>query len=271
MKGNESLDQFFTPLWAAEKIIRHYYRDLTAKDVVCDPGCGDGRFLMSLPKNIAAYGFEIDAQMAEKARENSGRNVYVGCMTSLPFPQTPTLCIGNPPYDMGIVNSFLDRAFEEMDYGGRVGFLLPVYFFQTADTVKEYMRKWSLAYDLIPRNMFENMSKPCMFARFQKEKIAHSVGFFLYDETSDMLSLSRKYRFLFLGNASSTHLWGEVIDKALVALGGAATTQQIYAEIEGKRPTSTTHWKAQIRKVLREFYPRVAPATYALHRSEMCT
>jgi len=68
----------------------------------------------------------------------------------------------------------------------------------------------------------------------------------------------------FLGNSSSSHLWGEVIDKALLALGGVASTQAIYKEIEGSRPTGTKYWKEQIRKVLRKHYRRVAPATYAL-------
>lgn len=264
MMLNESLDQYFTPVWAAERIIAHYYHDLTASDVVFDVGCGDGRLLMNIPRHVKAYGFEIDPNLVQAARANSGRDVIQGCFTTAPFPERPTVCVGNPPYDMNLVNQFLDRVHDEMDYGGRVGLLLPVYFFQTADTVCTYMEKWSLKYDLMPRNMFHNMSKPVMFAHFLKERLRHSVGFFLYDETSDMRSLSSKYRFLFLGNASSTHLWGEVIDKALVALGGVATTDQLYREIEGKRPTKTNHWKAQIRKVLQQFYQKVGPATYSL-------
>lgn len=84
------------------------------------------------------------------------------------------------------------------------------------------------------------------------------------EETNDILSLAKKYRTMFLGNSSVTHLWGTVIDEALVSLGGKATLHQIYAEVEGRRPTKTVHWKAQIRKVLRKFYRRVAEATYAL-------
>jgi len=258
------LNQFFTPLWAAERIIGHYYPDLSSSDTVFDVGCGDGRFLMSLPKQVTAYGFEVDPVLAKSAGENSGFPVITGCFTKVEFPAKPTVCLGNPPYDMSLVNRFLDRAFEAMDYGGKVGFLLPVYFFQTADTVLQYMSSWTLKYDLMPRNLFEGMSKPVMFAQFLKERQNASIGFFLFDETADVLKLSKKYRFLFIGNDSSSHLWGAVIDKALASLGGEATTQQIYAEIEGNRPTKTQHWKAQIRKVLQQFYRKVGPATYGL-------
>lgn len=260
-----SLNQYFTPLWAAEQLISHYYRDLTPKDVVFDVGCGDGRFLMSLPKDVTAYGFELDGQLASLARLNSGRPVIEGCFTKSTFPVNPTVCIGNPPYDMKLVNELLARAYESMEYGGRCGFVLPVYFFQTADTVVEYMRKWSLRYDLMPRNMFEGMSKPVMFAQFLKEKMNTSVGFFLYDETSELLKIKKQYRVLFMGNESSTHLWGEVIDRALATLGGQAKLEDIYREIEGNRPTNTKHWKAQIRKVLQQFYLHVDNATWGFH------
>jgi hypothetical protein len=68
----------------------------------------------------------------------------------------------------------------------------------------------------------------------------------------------------FIPHKSSTHLWGEVIESALLNLGGQATTKEIYCEIEGKRPTRTKHWKAQIRKVLQEKFNCVAHATYSL-------
>lgn len=265
MKRDESLNQYFTPLWACEQIIAHYYPRLGASDTVFDIGSGDGRFLMSLPADVEAYGFEIDPDLAAAARANSGRNVIEGDFTQVPFPAKPSLFIGNPPYEMGLVNNILDRAFDALDYQQECGFLLPVYFFQTADTVMRYNEKWTLRHDLMPRNLFEGMIKPLMFARFIKERNTTLVGMFLYPEVKDIVSLKKKYRTLFLGNQSSTHLWGEVVEKALLALGGQATLTQIYAEIEGKRPTRTSHWKAQIRKVLRQYFNCVAPATYGLH------
>jgi len=105
MKGNAELNQFFTPVWAAERIVHHYYRDLTQNDLVFDVGAGDGRFLMALPADINAVGFEIDPSMAELARKNSGRKVIEGCFTTAALPGKPTLCLGNPPYDMGLLTS----------------------------------------------------------------------------------------------------------------------------------------------------------------------
>lgn len=208
MMINESLDQYFTPVWAAERIISHYYSDLGASDVVFDVGCGDGRILMNIPRHVTAYGFEIDPTLAQAARSNSGREVIEGCFTKMPFPERPTVCIGNPPYDMSLVNQFLDRTHEEMDYGGRIGLLLPVYFFQTADTVCDYMEKWSLQYDLMPRNMFPNMSKPVMWESDTRDFILAMLSLgFLFSRIGDY---ERCFRWLWVASNSCS-----VISKSL--------------------------------------------------------
>ena len=268
MMRSTDLNQFFVPVWAAERIVQHYYPSLSKQDLVVDCGCGDGRFLMALPDHVNAYGIEVDHDLVVQAQNNTGRTIIEGDFTEVEFLGKPTLFLGNPPFEMGLVNKLLDRAYETLDYSQEAGLLLPVYFFQTADTVMEYQKKgWSLKHDLMPRNMFQGLATPLMFARFIKERKAILSGMFLYEETCEMLSLNKRYRFLFLGNRSSCHLWGEVIEKALANLGGTASLQQIYSEIEGKRPTKTVHWKAQIRKVLQKFYRRVGPATYALECS----
>lgn len=264
MKGNTELNQYFTPVWAAERIVQHYYPHLNHNDVVFDIGCGDGRFLSALPEQVKGYGFEIDPHMANLAQNNSGREVILGDFTQAEFPEKPTLLLGNPPFEMAAVNSILERGYDALEYGQEAGFILPVYFFQTADTVMNYAKKWTLEHDLLPRNMFQGMQKPIMFARFKKTKKPSLLGLFLYEETSDMLSLKAKYRLKFLGNTSSTHLWAEVIEQALTALGGVAKLSDIYKEIEGKRPTKTKHWKEQIRKVVRDKFTRVSKGTYAL-------
>lgn len=269
MMRDAKLNQFFIPMWAAERIVQYYYPDLSDKDTVFDIGTGEGRFLMALPPEVEAYGFEIDPELAKIAHSNTGRPIIEGDVTNVPFPAKPSLFIGNPPFEMDIVNKVLDRAYESLDYGQEAGFMLPVYFFQTADTVMGYAAKWSLKHDLMPRNMFHGLIKPLMFARFIKERNRSMVGLFLYEETADMLSLDKRYRFLFLGNESSCHLWGEAVDRALANLGGSATLQEIYKEIEGNRPTRTAHWKAQIRKVLQKFYRKTGPATYALEPQQL--
>lgn len=266
MRGNESLNQYFTPVWAAELIIQHYYPNLSKDDVVFDIGCGDGRFLNALPNHVTAYGFEIDPDMAAKAVANTGRDVLVGDFTKLPFPDTPTMFIGNPPFELKTVNALLDRAYESLDYNQECGFLLPVYFFQTADTVVDYNQKWTLKHDLLPRNMFQGMIKPLMFARFIKEKSTSLFGMFLYNETSAILKLAKEFKTLFVGNESRTNLWGEVVEKALLKLGGTGTLDQIYKLVEGNRPTGTQHWKAQVRKQLQSNYERTAPGTYTMEK-----
>lgn len=264
MKGNESLNQYFTPAWAAEMLVNHYYPTLSSNDVVFDIGCGDGRFLKALPDQVEAYGFEIDPAMAESARKHTGRQVLVGDFTELPFPAKPTLFLGNPPFEMDTVNKLLERAYDALDYNQECGFLLPVYFFQTADTVLDYNKHWTLKHDLLPRNLFQGMIKPLMFARFIKEKTTTMVGMFLYDETSAVLKLAKRFRTLFIGNESRNNLWGEVVEKALLELGGTGTLDQIYKLIEGNRPTGNANWKQQVRKQLLMNYNRIAPATYAL-------
>lgn len=268
MRGNDELNQYFTPVFAAEMIVAHYYPNLTSDDLVFDIGCGDGRFLKALPEHVPAVGFEIDPAMAAKARVHTGREVVVGDFTQLPFPGKPTLFLGNPPFEMDTVNSLLSRAYEVLDYGKECGFLLPVYFFQTADTVMEYNKKWGLRHDLLPRNLFAGMIKPLMFARFVKERTTTMVGMFLYEETSAVLKLAKRFRTLFIGNESRSNLWAEVVEMALVELGGTGTLEQLYAVIEGKRPTENPAWKAQVRKQVMAHYKRIAPATYAMDRIE---
>jgi len=264
MKRDTSLNQYFTPQWAAELIVKHYYPNLGRNDVVFDIGSGDGRFLRALPDEVTAYGFEVDEALAKVAQSTSGREVIVGDVRHAPFPANPTLIIGNPPFELSLVEDVLTRGYECLDYNQEAGFVLPVYFFQTADTLLKFHEKWTIRHDLMPRNMFQNMQKPIMFARFIKERKTTLVGFYLYQETADMLSLRKQFKTLFLGNESSSNVWGEAIDLALLELGGKATLKDIYRAIEGKRPTKTQFWKEAIRKHLQKYYQKLGPALYGL-------
>lgn len=266
MKRNTELSQYFTPMWAAELLVKRHFADLGPKDCVWEPSCGDGRFLMAIPREVDAFGTEIDPVMADRARVNSGREVITGSLVDCELLRRPTAIIGNPPFELALVMQLLERAYEEMDYDGRMGLLLPVYMFQTADTVMDMAKRFSITQELLPRNLFQGMQKPLLFATFIKERTRTLLdGFFLYDELSAVLKLSKQYRYLFVGNESSASLWGEVVEKALITLGGQATLKAIYLEIEGKQPTSNPFWKAQVRKVLREKFVVVGPAEYALH------
>lgn len=264
MMGDPALGQFFTPSWAAEALMRRHFPGLTSSDTVLEPSCGDGRFLMAVPDHVDAYGVEIDPKMAARAIRNSMREVICGDFLQVDLPRKPTVVIGNPPYRLSLIEQFLERCYEELDYEGRVGFLLPVYVFQTAHTVLRMNQRWSISQELIPRNIFEGMQKPLMFATFRKERRTVLSGFFLYEETASLEGLKQTFRKLIWGNASRAGAWQSTIEAALTALGGEATLEQLYDLIETDRPTPTRFWREQIRKVAAQRFERVGPGRYAL-------
>lgn len=265
MKRNTELSQYFTPTWAAELLVKNFFPELNANSRVIEPSCGDGRFLMALPREVQAIGVDIDPSLAEEARRNSGREIVTGDFQTIDLPFRPTAIIGNPPFDSKIIDGFLERGYEEMDYGGKIGFILPVYLFQTASRVVGYSERFSLNQALLPRNMFEQMQKPLMFATFTKERSRNMVGFFLYEETHAVNQLEKRYRLMFVGNQSRASLWGEVVEQALIDLGGEAHLQDIYRVIEGKRPyTGNEFWKHQVRKIVQKTCIRTGPGCWRL-------
>ena len=261
------LDQYFTPAWAAELLVRRHFPALSASDTVVEMTCGDGRFLMAIPPEVDAYGIEIDPDKAAEAAANSGREVLVGDFRHVTLPRRPTVVVGNPPFQSALVDDLLDRCYQEMEYGGRVGLLLPVYIFQTAGTVMRYARRWSLGQELIPRNLFQGLTKPLMFATFEKERQTVMSGLFLYSELHALESLRKEFRQLFVGNGCRASVWRETIAAALAHLGGEATLEQLYACIENNRPTDNPHWRERIRATAGEHFHRVRPGVFRLQEA----
>ena len=72
------LDQYPTPAWVANALMRSHFGDLGSSDVVCDPTCGPGRFLQAVPGHVQAFGVELDPALAEQARALTGRPVVQG-------------------------------------------------------------------------------------------------------------------------------------------------------------------------------------------------
>jgi len=265
MQGNTELDQYFVPAWAAEAFVQTYYANLVpGRDTVLEPSCGDGRFLMAVPGNVDAYGVEIDPDVADQARANSGRTVITGDFARLDLPWQPSVILGNPPFKATFLDMLLDRAAELLDEGGRMGLLLPVYMFQTASTVMRYNRFFSIHQELVPRTLFQGAQKPLLWANFTRTRSPSLCGFMLYAETQALDAIKREYKTLFVGNQSRASLWGELVETVLLKLGGRATLDEIYTEIENRRPTNNRWWREQIRKVAQTHYQRVGPATYAL-------
>lgn len=269
MSNQRDLNQYFSPSWAAELIVRRHFPDLCANDVVAEPSCGDGRFLMAVPQHVDAFGVEIDPVQAAAAVSNTGREVIVGDFLTAKLPRRPTVFIGNPPFVSDLIDDFLARCYHELDYGGRIGFLLPVYYLQTASKVVDLNRRFSIAQELLPRNLFESMTKPIMFCRFTKERRTVLSGFFLYAETDAIAGLKNDIRALVLGNKSTANCWRDVVELALRALGGRAKLEHLYQAIENNRPTENPWWREKVRQICGMHFVRVAAGEYALDDQQL--
>lgn len=258
------LHQFFTPAWAAELLVRRHFADLGPADVVWEPSCGDGRFLLALPENVQAFGTELDPYWAAQARAVTGRLVLEGDYRTVDLPRRPTAVIGNPPYTEELIDALLARCYELLDYERRVGLLLPVYYMQTASKVVTLSRRWSMAQELIPRNIFERIQKPVMWCMFTKSRRTVLSGFFLHAETKALADMRKEFRPLFIGNQSRPNCWRDAVEMALHVCGGRATLSQLYACIEGNRPTKNPWWREKVRQIAGKHFQRVQIGEYAL-------
>ena len=254
--------QYMTPDWAAEELIHHYFGDLTLCDSVLEPSCGEGAFLRALPEYVPACGIEIDPVLAARAIASTGRKVIVGDFRSAEIQLRPTAIIGNPPFQAEIVSSFLDRAWEMLAIDGRVGFILPCGFFQTASTVCKLNERWGIHQDLLPRNLFSRLSMPICFAVLTKGSGRKLFGFSLFHEHHAVTKLQRRYRALLAQGERSS--WVAVTRAALESLGGSASLSQMYREIEGERPTDNQFWRAKVRQTLQRIAIRSGPGFWKL-------
>lgn len=256
-----SLDQYFTPLWAAQLIVDRFFGDLDENDVVIDPCSGDGALLRGLPAHVPAIGIEIDPKIAARARELTGRTIITGDFRTVPIDLRPTALLANPPFNTDIIDGFLDRAHQLLPHGGRAGFILPAYVLQTPSRVLAYNERWSLRQEFLPRTLFPNLSKPLCFCLFSKDRQRLMVGFALYREAAAVADMPDAYREKLGSGAGS--IWVNAVREALRNLGGEASIAQIYQEMEPRRPSQTQFWKEKIRQVLREHFDRVGPALYS--------
>lgn len=262
--ANRALGQFFTPTWAAELLVKRHFPDLKHGDLVLDPTCGDGRFLMALPKGVRGYGVEIDPIVAAAARKNTGFEIVTGDIRTTEIDIRPAVIVGNPPYQAALIDDIIDRCHDLLDYEGRIGFLLPVYYMQTASKVMDLSRRFSMSQELIPRNIFEQMMKPLMWVNFTKSRKTSLAGFFLYAETDALGSMPAALRKEMVGNQAKAGCWRALVEKALEALGGTAPLADIYRYAESARPTENPWWREQIRKVLNRDFFRVGHGIYSL-------
>jgi site-specific DNA-methyltransferase (adenine-specific) len=257
----QRLGQYFTPRWAAEAIVERYFPDLQQGDVVVEPSCGDGRFLLALPDEVEAIGVELDPVHAARARELTGRQVITGdfCEVDLPgLPKEAVAIVGNPPFAAATVASFLERSHALLRDGGRCGFILPAYILQTSSKVMALARRWSISTELMPRNLFPGLSLPITFTVFTKSRATRLSGFFLYAEAADVARLKPALRELVGQDARKGSVWRAAVNAAFDALGSStASLADLYAAL-AHRPAENRHCEQQVRKVLQtygEFVP----------------
>lgn len=255
------LDQYPTPAWVAEALMRSHFSDLGANDVVCDPTCGPGRFLQAVPEHVHAFGVELDADLAKYAEQLTGRQVLAGDIREVDLPDRPTAFVGNPPFQMKLVDEILGRAHDMLPNEGRVGLILPCYAMQTAARVVRYSEQWSLSQELIPRNIYPGLSKPLLFALFRKDARRVMVGFSLYHEADYVLGLPKSVQQALTEGPAT---WRELVLDGFKEEGGRAHLHRLYEYVSSRRPTPNPHWKEQVRKLCQKIATRVGPAEYAL-------
>lgn len=124
-----ALGQFPTPGWAAEALYERHFSHLGRGDVVWEPTCGPGSFLAVVPPDVDAFGSELDPALAHAAAASTGRLVLQGDFETVALPATPTAVIGNPPFQLDLIDRLLQRVHSVLPSGGQAAFLLPAYAF----------------------------------------------------------------------------------------------------------------------------------------------
>lgn len=262
---NERLEfgVFETPQWACEAIIDRYYSDLTPEDLVVEPTCGTGHWLDALPANIPAIGIERSVLLATEAHRRTGRQVLVGDVRTIPFEDTPTLILGNPPFTARVIDPLLERAHEWLPEGGRCGLILPSFLMDRVQRVTRERRRWeTLSTDTLPRELWPRLRFPVAFVRFEKRSNRTMVGFALFEEMALVRALSRHVREKLTHGRSP--VWRAVVFDALRSVGGEATLRKLYEVVAPRRPTSNPHWREKIRQTLQRHAVRSGPATWRL-------
>lgn len=254
------LDQYFTAAWVAEALVRKHFSDLTSHDLVCEPMCGPGRFLEPIPSYVPAFGIEIDPEQAQIARERTGRHIITGDIRDVELPGQPTLFLGNPPFKTALFDQFLDKANRAMADHGRIGMILPTYFFQTASRVSRYNEQWSLYQEMIPRNIYPGLQKPLCFAIFTKDQQRLLVGFSLFHEQAFIDQLPEDVQDALVSGPST---WPQLVFQAIDQLGGEAELREIYDYVSDRRPTGNPNWREQVRKICQTRTQRVGRGRYA--------
>lgn len=244
--------------WFAQLVVEKYFADLTEADHVLDVGCGDGVFLDAIPDRVRKTGVELNPTLAEKARAK-GHDVIVGDFCTVSLPETINCALGNVPFEASLVDRLMDRLARRFEPGQRAGFILPAYYFQTSHHVHKLRASWSIAVDLIPRDVFTGLSVPLAHAMFIRSNERKVYGLAFYDEVRDVLTMHAHVQTTLNGNKTT---WKALVIEALERRGGTATLSQLYDDIKPRRPSGNPWWQEQVRKCAREVAINTGPSTW---------
>jgi hypothetical protein len=263
--GRRELDQWFSPEWAAWRLLDTYFSDLSGNDFVVDAGCGRGAFLKAVPAQVRAIGVEIDSELAAEARANTGRDVHVGDFRSIALPAGVTTVIGNPPFSRAVVEGFIDRAGAILPENGRCGFILPSSYVSFSSTLERLAQTFSVRADILPRNLFPRIQVPISFYLFTKEHVRKHHGFVLFEEAGEISGMPKNVKLALYRGANRESPWHTAVKEVMRSLGGRATLSQIYESLQGKLPRPITTWKDTVRRTLQEGkYENVGRGEWAL-------
>jgi hypothetical protein len=261
-----SLDQYFTPEWAAAELVHTFFPDLGKDDVVIEPSCGRGAFLKAIPLEVEAVGVEIDKTLAIEARENTGRKVVWGDYRTVEVPTSDlaSVIVGNPPYDLKLFEQFLAASTMRLRKGGRCGFLLSSHMLQTPSTVLRWSQTWGLSQHIVPRTLFPRAIRPLVFVTFDSAKPRQFSGFALYKESAEISEMTRPAKVILVHGEKNHTCWSALVRWALKKLGGRAPLKDIYETIAPVRPTSNPWWQAKVRQNLQLYHTPYARGIWCL-------
>ena len=255
--------QWFTPQWFAEWWVERALPNLSATDVVLEACAGVGNLLAAIPAHVQALGVEIDPRLAAIAAARTQRRIIVGDIRTVPIDVQPSVVITNPPFRSSFVRQLLDRMYTLLPEDGSVHLLIPVGFFSAVRPTIRLAERWSMRQELIPRDLFHRLSLPICLASFSRTSERVMVGFAGYHELFAVRSLPRETQSIL--NDAPEGAWRTVVARALAALGGEATLEQIYATIEGHRRTKgRPFWRDRVRAICGERFTRVGVGRFRL-------
>lgn len=257
--GDAALSQWFTPFWVAEELVDDALKGMSGASVL-EPSCGTGAFLTAVPKEMPALGIDIDPRVVAAAVANSGREVIVGDFRKHDLGGfRPDVIVGNPPFEMEIINGFLDRAHEILPEDGLIAMVLPAYAFQTPRQVSRWMDMFSIDVNMIPRTLFPGLSKPLVWAKCTKTAARRFSGMMLFAETRAIEQMRPAIRKALEGPGT----WREAVDTALRSLGGEASVSSIYEAMVPERRQSE-HWRPKVRQTLQRGFVSLGQGRWAV-------